>query len=212
MKFKVGDKVVHKPSGRTVTIWGTSGTSNYYLEGDGFSSCRLYHESILKKASEEKPLKFKVGDKVRLVENFSGLIKGHTGVISYAKLSQNDPKGYYKVFFNGVEIPYGVFGRRMELVVEKEEMEYELNKWYMYNGDLSTKPEVKEGDKIQVFMISPGGSSYTTTSPKKGPWDWSDDNTKNIVSFRFTKFAEEAKEMTVAEIEKALGYSVKVVK
>ena len=170
--------------------------------------------------------KFKVGDKVRVV-NFTEELNGKIGEIKYFDGSDCRP---YAVFIQGQNSPNWLHSYEMELVEEEEmetvfELEMGRHVVETRNGNLYLL--VKQERDIIVGLNLDCPSSYVTLSLDENLQDVEDHNfdIKRVYKYRNCGFSkikeklsepvwerEEIKEMTMKEICDALGYEVKIKK
>ena len=237
MKFKVGDrvKVLNSWYGRNGEIgnvinvrdWG-----NYKFEVEFQDGCKeSFRRDELELMEEEKDMKFKVGDKVKVKDSWFGFT-GEVGLIVRIDESGKYP---YRVKFNVFdEEDEEVFAEgSLELVKEKEE------KQSFTKSDLKTGMGVvlRDGSKGHVLIGTP--TQDTIRFIEKNEWmglkDYDDDLTAegfkdlDIVAVYNTRFEnqymtdrvfeqdvlyerkEEPTKMTMKEINEHFGKQIEIV-
>lgn len=99
-------------------------------------------------------------------------------------------------------------------------MQYETGKWYAWDGK-QEKPECLDGAYLWVTLLDGSGDHYweyckseaVSVEKDTGFSGWKHKTgTRGIIAFYVASYPKKQKEMTVTEIEKELGYSVKIVK
>lgn len=146
--------------------------------------------------------KFKVGDKIRVADRTTHM-NGKTGEIKYYDGSSWRP---YQVQIYGESELLWLESDEMELVEEAKEMtgfEVLLKHWGLKVGE---KFNI-EGDNYNPYYFNESGNMFDCDDDKRDSY-----NVWKIVTGRSKIEKIKVKEMTIADIEKELGYAIKVVK
>ena len=146
MEFKVGDKVKilnteFGNQGRVGTITTISGTTMIYLVeivGAFGKDCQWSNTSDLELVTEEeKEMKFKVGDKVRMIRN----TYGHRGKIGTLEKIDDSTMPYCVVFDDGRK--EWCYGHEFKLLKEEKVMEFKVgdkvkvkDSWFGLTGEV----------------------------------------------------------------------------
>lgn len=172
---------------------------------------------------------FKPGDKVRCLSNrhvLHMLTLGEVYIVKKAHNSHVEVKGS----------PYMFANSRFVLEEKENEMKkYETGRWHNWNGD--GECPLPEGTKAWIACFDSSKNGFHDRNPEKQrtqkvcgginvyPWEtkgivshnpyggaWKHGkNHANVIAFYVESYPEEAKEMTVEEIQKQLGFKVKIV-
>lgn len=144
--------------------------------------------------------KFKVGDKIR-VKNFAESKNGKLGKITDYDDTEWRP---YKVELEDRSV-WMLYNHEMELVEEKKMTGFEvlLKHWGIEVGE---KFNIKESDCNPYYFDKDGDLYDCDDDIRNEDWAW------EIVTECANIEKIKVKEMTIADIEKELGYAIKVVK
>lgn len=185
---------------------------------------RLKRERIVPRETTEKgddnmeQRKFKVGDKVKYDNG--------TGNVYYGEVLADVHEGYVPVGLHGFEghMLQAVFPELRKTIIEKG---YENQCWFSspYHLKLVEEAEMTPFEVLLKYWGIEVGEKFNIKEGQYNPYhfdkrmllidcegDISSFNEWELVKGQLTIQKIEAKEMTVAEIEKELGYAIKVVK
>lgn len=153
-------------------------------------------------------IEFKVGDKIRIVNSFVPYLNGKTAIITEIENNCTDGRPYCPYCVRLIHRPTETIwlgSYEMELVREEKEMklfELLLNHWGV---EVEEKFNIDNGNYGPYHFNKEG-----RLIDRDG--DDADSSYINLILGKSKIKKIEAKEMTVAEIEKELGYAIKVVK
>ena len=100
---------------------------------------------------------------------------------------------------------------------------YETGRWHNWDGKSECPFDQNTTDYwIACFDTSYGGyfnvnpsagiKQYKGSSPFLGHWKHRNISPQNVIAFYIVSYKDDPKEMTVQQVEEALGYPVKIVK